>query len=251
MSYCVALKLGRGLVFMSDTLTNGGLDNISHYPKTFNWGVKHDRQILLATAGNLATSQSVVSLLSEQAVGSDNKKPSILRATSMFQVARIVSKALSEVISMNSLSQQAGKSTFSATFILGGQINGDEPRLYLIYPEGNFIEVSNETPFFQIGETKYGRPILVRAFEPDMSFEDAVKLLMVSFDSTIKANLTVGLPIDIHIYERDSLQLAAKFKIDPDNQYFQMVSQDWGASLKDSLARLPNFDFQKAQVGKS
>ena len=248
MSYCVALKLKRGFVFMSDTLTNGGLDNISHYPKTFSWGVAGERQIFLTTAGNLATSQSVVSLLSEQAKKSDDNNPSILDASSMFQVARIVSKALSEVIGINSSGEQAGESTFSATFILGGQIIGDIHRLYLIYPEGNFIEVSENNPFFQIGETKYGRPILVRAFDPEMTFEDAVKLLIVSFDSTIKANLTVGLPLDIYIYEKNSLEPAATFKINSDNQYFQMVSQEWGTSLKNSLTALPDFDFEKAQV---
>ena len=226
---------------MSDTLTNGGLDNISHYPKTFTWGVPDDRQIFLSTAGNLATSQAVISTLSEQNESSSEETPSILRAPSMFQVAQTVSKTLAEVIGVTANEQMVADSTFSATFILGGQIKGSKMTLYLIYPEGNFIEVSEENPFFQIGETKYGRPILVRAFEPKMSFEDAVKLLMVSFDSTIKANLSVGLPLDLHIYDRDSILPAKSMKIERDNPYFNMVSHQWGEALKNSLAALPKF----------
>ena len=139
MSYCVALKLTRGLIFMSDTLTNGGVDNISCYPKTFSWGIPGERQIFLSTAGNLATTQSVVSTLSEQTKVSNEREPSILHAPTMFQVARIVSRTLSEVIEDSAPGQQVADSAFSATMILGGQIKGGEMRLYLIYPEGNFI----------------------------------------------------------------------------------------------------------------
>ena len=244
MSYCVGLKLNCGLVFMSDTLTNGGLDNISHYPKTFTWGVPDDRQIFLSTAGNLATSQAVISTLTEQNESRSEETPSILRAPSMFQVAQTVSRTLAEVIGVTAKGQMVADSTFSATFILGGQIKGSKMSLYLMYPEGNFIEVSEEHPFFQIGETKYGRPILVRAFEPKMSFEDAVKLLMVSFDSTIKANLSVGLPLDLHIYHRDSILPAKSMKIERDNPYFSMVSHQWGEALKNSLAALPKFSLE-------
>jgi putative proteasome-type protease len=244
MSYCVALKLNHGLVFMSDTLTNGGVDNISRYPKTFCWGVDGERQIILTTAGNLATSQAVVSILSEQTKVRDKRAPSILEAPTMFQVARIVSQTLADVITSSSRGQQQAESTFSSTFILGGQIKGGEMRLYLIYPEGNFIEVSEEQPFFQIGETKYGRPILVRAFEQKMNFEDAVKLLMVSFDSTIKANLSVGLPLDLNIYEVDSFLSTTSRRITSENSYFQMISQKWGASLKESLYALPTYSLK-------
>ena len=229
---------------MSDTLTNGGLDNISHYPKTFTWGVPDDRQIFLSTAGNLATSQAVISTLTEQNESRSEETPSILRAPTMFQVAQTVSRTLAEVIGVTAKGQMVADSTFSATFILGGQIKGSKMSLYLIYPEGNFVEVSEEHPFFQIGETKYGRPILVRAFEPKMSFEDAVKLLMVSFDSTIKANLSVGLPLDLHIYDRDSILPAKSMKIERDNPYFNMVSHQWGEALKNSLAALPKFSLE-------
>jgi len=243
MSYCVALKLTRGLVFMSDTLTNGGLDNISRYPKTFSWHVPGERQLILTTAGNLATSQAVVSILSEQTKARDERSPSILEAPTMFQVARTVSQTLAEVIGTSARGQQQAESTFSATFILGGQIKGGAMRLYLIYPEGNFIEVSDENPFFQIGETKYGRPILVRAFDPKMSFEDSIKLLMVSFDSTIKANLSVGLPLDLNIYKIDSFAPVQTLQITADDAYFRMVSKKWGEALRTSLSSLPKFSF--------
>lgn len=228
---------------MSDTLTNGGLDNVSHYPKTFSWGADGERQILLTTAGNLATSQAAVSILSEQTKEREKRSPSILEASTMFQVARIVSETLAGVIKTSAGGQQQTESTFTSTFILGGQIKGDIQRLYLIYPEGNFIEVSEENPFFQIGETKYGRPILVRAFERDMTFEDAIKLLMVSFDSTIKANLTVGPPLDINIYRANSYRPPESLKITAENPYLQMVSKEWGQALKESLHSLPRFSF--------
>lgn len=244
MSYCVALKLNRGLVFMSDTLTNGGLDNISSYPKTFSWGRPGERQIFLATAGNLATTQAVVSTLSEQTEEPDKPEASILHAPTMFQIARIISRTLADVIVNSTPNQQTADSAFSATMILGGQIKGGESQLYLIYPEGNFIEVSDDNPFFQIGETKYGRPILVRAFDPEMEFNDAIKLLMVSFDSTIKANLSVGLPLDIRVYDNGSLQPATALRVEKDDPYYQMISHEWGDALKASLVQLPDFEFK-------
>ena len=243
MSYCVALNLAHGLVFMSDTLTNGGLDNVSRYPKTFSWGVDGEKQILLTTAGNLATSQAVVSILSEQIKEPRKGSVSILEAPTMFQVARTVSETLAGVIKMSARGQQKVESNFNSTFILGGQIKGEDARLYLIYPEGNFIEVSEENPFFQIGETKYGRPILVRAFEKNMTFEDAIKLLMVSFDSTIKANLSVGPPLDINIYGIDSFKPPKSLRINAENSYLQMVSKEWGHALRVSLNSLPKFNF--------
>ena len=245
MSYCVALKLKRGLVFMSDTLTNGGLDNISCYPKTFSWGLPGERQIFLATAGNLATTQAVVSTLSEQTKKLKEPRDSILCAPTMFQVARIISQTLAEIIVNSTPSQQTAKSAFSATMILGGQIKGGETQLYLIYPEGNFIEVSDDKPFFQIGETKYGRPILVRAFDPEMEFNDAIKLLMVSFDSTMKANLSVGLPLDIRVYNNGSLTSARELRVEKDDAYYQMISREWGDALKASLEQLPDYDYNQ------
>ncbi len=243
MTYCVGLKLNRGLVMMSDTRTNAGVDNISVFRKMFLWEAEGERSITLMTAGNLATTQAVVSLLSERAKPAEERgQPSILEAPSMFQAARLVGETLREVIAQESgVEGPQADSPFSATLILAGQVRGGEPRLFLIYPEGNFVEASVDTPFFQIGETKYGKPILVRAYDPDMSFEDAVKLLMLSFDSTLKANLSVGLPLDLHLYEADSFRHGVIRRIEREDPFFEMISSGWGEALKEAFRRLPSY----------
>ena len=245
MTYCVGLRLKKGLVFMSDTRTNAGVDNVSVFRKMFTWTTPGERVITLMTAGNLATTQAVVSMIDERSKAPHDRSPSILETPSMFQVALEVGEMLREVIQANAMSGQTADSSFNATLILGGQIRGSQPRLFLIYPEGNFIEANGDTPFFQIGETKYGRPILVRAYDPDLPFEDAVKLLCVSFDSTIKANLSVGLPLDIQTYEADSFRIGRQQRIDIDDPYFQSISTGWGEALSQALRSLPDFEFDK------
>jgi len=243
MSYCVGLLLNKGLVFMSDTRTNAGVDNISTFRKMFTWSAPGERVITVLTAGNLATTQAVVSLLDERAKPPVERSPSILKAPSMFQVARLVGDTLKEVIGANGKDGQRASSAFDATMIVGGQIKTSEPRLFMVYPAGNFIEAAAETPFFQIGETKYGKPILVRANDPNMSFEDAIKLLLLSFDSTIKANLSVGLPIDLQIYEKDSFQLGKERRIEQDGTYYKQISSGWGDALKQAFHSLPDYKF--------
>ncbi|MEM1273749.1 MAG: proteasome-type protease [Pseudomonadota bacterium] len=244
MTYCVGLKLNSGLVMMSDTRTNAGIDNISVFRKMFLWERPGERSVTLMTAGNLGTTQAVVSLLDERAKPHDERgHNSVLEAPSMFQIARLVGETLREVIADQTGAAGYSADAFSATLILGGQVKGGEPRLFLIYPEGNFVEVSEDTPFVQIGETKYGKPILVRAYDPDMSFEDAVKLLMLSFDSTIKANLSVGLPLDLHIYESDTFTHGRQLRIDRDDPFFNMLSTGWGDALRDAFHALPSYSF--------
>lgn len=243
MTYCVGLMLNKGLVFMSDTRTNSGVDNISTFRKMFTWETPGDRNITLMTAGNLATTQSVVSLLEERSKEPAARQPGILEAKSMFQVATLIGNTLKEVIATHAETGQKADAAFNATMIVGGQIDGGAPRLFLIYPEGNFIEASFDTPYFQIGETKYGRPILVRAYDPDMSFEQAIKLLLVSFDSTIKANLSVSLPLDVHVYEADSLRPGPQFRIQADDPYFEEISSGWGIALREAFGHLPDFRF--------
>jgi len=191
---------------MSDTRTNAGVDDIATVKKMHTWEIDGDRVLTLMSAGNLATTQSLISMLDERSKSPEDRNPSILKVPTMFQAARLIGDTLKEVIQANSDTGQAAEAAFNATLILGGQIKGLPPRLFLIYPEGNFIEAQEDTPFFQIGETKYGRPILVRAQDAEMSFEDAVKLLLVSFDSTMKANLSVGLPLDLMTYETNSFK---------------------------------------------
>ena len=244
MTYCVGLKMKRGLVFMSDTRTNAGVDNISVFRKMFHWETPGERCITLMTAGNLGTTQAVVSLLNERALPAEDRgTPSILQAPSMYQVAKLVGETLREVIRGQAGEEgQSAEAQFSATMILGGQVEGGEPRLFLIYPEGNFVEAGEETPFFQIGETKYGKPIIVRAFDLDMTFEDAIKVTMLSFDSTLKANLSVGLPLDLHVYPVDSLQMGPERRIEQGDSYFDALSEGWGSALKNAVQSLPPYN---------
>ncbi|WP_062211432.1 proteasome-type protease [Aureimonas sp. AU12] len=241
MTYCVGLLLQRGLVFMSDTRTNAGIDNISVVTKLRTWNVPGDRFLCLLSAGNLATTQSTVSLLEERGLAPSQRKPTLLTQPSMFQTAKVIGETLKEVISFTAESGQEGSSRFSGSFILGGQIKGGRPRLFMIYPEGNFIEAGPDNPFFQIGEHKYGRPILVRTYEPQMSLEDAVKLLLVSFDSTIKSNLSVGLPIDVQVYETGKLEAGYRQRFDHRDPYYRQISEGWSDSLKTAFDRLPPF----------
>lgn len=248
MTYCVALKLDNSLIFMSDTRTNAGIDNISVVKKMFTWSEPGDRVITLMTAGNLATTQAVVSLLDERSKAPKDRDPNLMHVPTMFQAARLVGDTLKEVVATSASGGPTSNSPFGATLIMGGQIAGMAPRLFLIYPEGNFVEATSDTPFFQTGETKYGRPIIVRAFEPNMSAAEAVRLLCVSFDSTLKANLSVGLPLDVHIYEGDSLCEGRMFRIEETDPAFSQISTQWGDSLKTALIGLPEYPVPKKDL---
>ncbi|MBU2868916.1 proteasome-type protease [Pacificibacter marinus] len=241
MTYCVGMMLDCGLVMMSDTRTNAGVDNISMFRKMATWEEPGERVLTVLTAGNLATTQALISLLDERSKAPEDREPSIFAVPSMFQAAQLIANTLKSVISDHANEGQKADSGFNATVILAGQIKGAPPRLFMIYPQGNFIEASTDTPFFQIGETKYGKPILVRAYDPKMSFEEAIKLLLVSFDSTIKANLSVGLPLDVHTYATDSFKIGSQTRIEADNKYFQTISNGWGEALKTALDSLPNY----------
>lgn len=242
MTYAVGMRLKRGLVMMSDTRTNAGVDNISVFEKMFSWHVAGERVLTLMTAGNLATTQATVSMLEERTKAPADRAPSLLEAPTMFQAARVVAETLKDVIQGHGREGQQADSAFHATLILAGQIKGGPSRLFMIYPEGNFIEAGSDTPFFQIGETKYGRPILVRGYDENLSFAEAIKLLLVSFDSTIKANLSVGLPLDLMTYEEDSFEPGPKQRIKADDPYFRAISDGWGDALKSALNKLPDFE---------
>ena len=241
MTYCVGMKLEQGLVFMSDTRTNSGVDNISTFRKMHSFHKPGERYITIMTAGNLATTQSIISLLAERTKAPEDRNPSILSAPSMFQVAQIIGDLLRETIRGRIESGFEAEKTFNATLIVGGQIKGMEPRLFMVYPEGNFIEASEDTPFFQIGETKYGRPILVRGFEADMEFADIVKLLMVSFDSTLKANLSVGLPLDLMLYRTGDFTAFHERRVTSDDPYFERISESWSEALRNAFHSLPDY----------
>jgi len=242
------MVLDQGLVLMSDTRTNSGVDNISVFRKMFSWSVPGERVIALMTAGNLATTQAVISRLEERSKAPQDRANSLLELPTMFQVAIETGKLLRETVRETQEENGAGgRGRFTASLILAGQIKGMEPRLFLIYPEGNFIEASFDTPFFQIGETKYGRPILIRGYDRSMSFEDAAKLLMVSFDSTLKANLSVGLPLDLLVLPRDNFAPLHEKRIEQGDPYFEKISSSWGDALRSAFHSLPDYQFSSPQ----
>jgi putative proteasome-type protease len=241
MTYCVGLKIDRGLVFMSDTRTNAGIDSISTFRKMHVWEKPGDRVVVLMSAGNLATTQNVVSLLNGRAKPLEERHSAVLETPSMYQTARLIGETVKEVIRDSSPTGESADSYFNASFILGGQIRGSVPRLFMIYPEGNFIECTDDTPFFQVGETKYGKPIIVRTYDREMSFAEAVKLLIVSFDSTLKSNLSVGLPLDLLFYEKDTFKVGVQKRIFQDDPYYRTVSDGWSNALKNAFRSLPDF----------
>lgn len=243
MTYCAALKMDKGIVFGADTRTNAGLDNIAQFRKLQYWQRQGDRVIVLLSAGNLAVSQSVVSLLNEQlAEQGGDARESLFSVHSMYRAARLVGDALREVRAIDGPSLDAMKVGFNASFILGGQIAGEVPRLFQIYGEGNFIEATDDTPFLQIGEHKYGKPILDRVARSDMPLGEAAKLLLLSFDSTLRSNLSVGMPLDFLIYDSDSLEVRRIARIEHDNEYFKSLSAAWSEALRASFASIREFD---------
>lgn len=239
MTYCVALKLNRGLVFAADTRTNAGIDNVAQYRKLHYWRQPGSRVLVLLTAGNLAVTQSVVSTLNEQLVS--DASDSLFTVTSMYRAARLVGDAVRSVKDVDGEALEASRAGFNATFILGGQIGTEAPRLFNVYSEGNFIEATDDTPFMQIGEHKYGKPILDRVADVKMRLGEAAKLVLLSYDSTLRSNLSVGMPIDILVYERDSLDVRREKRIFQDDEYFKKLSSAWSDALRQAFAKIDEF----------
>jgi len=242
MTYCVAMRLNRGLVFAADTRTNAGVDNIAQFRKIHYWCERGDRVVVLLAAGNLSLTQSVVSLLNEQLIEPDPEAANLMTVHSMYRVARLVGEAIRSVRSVDGPGLEASRTGFAGSFIVGGQIKSEPPRLFQIYPEGNFIEATDDTPYFQIGEHKYGKPILDRVAQPTMRLGAAAKLILLSFDSTLRSNLSVGMPIDILIYERDSLDLRREKRIGQDDEYFKKLSASWSEALREAFTKIDEFD---------
>ena len=239
MTYCVGLLVDTGLVLLSDSRTNAGVDQINTFRKMATFSEPNDRVLVLLSAGNLAITQAVVNLLHE--VPDESGGPArIFRATNMFNAARVVGDALREIHERDAECSRSTATNSTATFILGGQINGEEPRLFHIYSAGNFIESSIDTPYFQIGESKYGKPIIDRVISRSSSLAQAAKCALVSMDSTIRSNLSVGPPLDLAIIRRDEFKLATHISIDLDNEYFKMIRTRWGYALQEIFAELPN-----------
>ena len=243
MTYCVGLHLDRGLVMAADTRTNAGLDNISTYRKLHTFEVTGERVFILLSAGNLAVTQAVISILEEgfKRTLEDGDTPSLNSVGSMFHAAKLVGQTLKEVRKEH-VDQGLTGDAFSASFIFGGQIGQEPPRLYQIYSEGNFIEAKTDTPFFQIGEHKYGKPILDRVANLGMRLGEAAKLVLLSFDSTLRSNLSVGMPIDMVVYNTDSLSIDRVRRIEQDDPYFRSISAKWSVALRTAVENIDEFD---------
>ena len=239
MTYCVGLLVDTGLVMLSDSRTNAGVDQINTFRKMATFQQPDDRVLVLLSAGNLAITQAAVNLLHE--VPEESTEPArIYRAKNMFNAARVVGDALREIHARDADMLKEQGHEFNANFILGGQIRGEDPRLFHIYSAGNFIESSVDTPYFQIGESKYGKPIIDRVISRSSSLAQAAKCALVSMDSTIRSNLSVGPPLDLAIIRRDEYRLATHISIDLENDYFKMIRTRWGFALQEVFAELPN-----------
>ena len=235
MTYCVAIKLNAGLVFLSDSRTNAGLDQISTFRKMIVYEKPDDRFMVLLSAGNLSISQSVREILQvEQLKDSEDGEPiTIWNAKSMFDACRVLGAAVRRVYDRDAQALKQSGVDFNVSLIFGGQIAGEGMRLFQMYSAGNFIEATTETPYFQIGESKYGKPVLDRVLIPTLPLDEAAKCALVSMDSTLKSNLSVGLPLDMVVYEAGRLQSDKVVCIDNDNPYFQMLHGNWGHKLRE------------------
>jgi putative proteasome-type protease len=235
MTYCVAVKLNAGLVFLSDSRTNAGLDQISTFRKMIVYEKPGDRFMCLLSAGNLSISQSVREILQvEQLKSEHGDEPiTIWNAKSMFDAARVLGAAVRHVHERDGEALKRNGVDFNVSMIFGGQIAGEGMRLFQIYSPGNFIEATPETPFFQIGESKYGKPVLDRVITPDTPLDEAAKCVLVSMDSTLKSNLSVGLPLDLAVYEAGRLASDKIVCIDEQNPYFRMLRGTWGQKLRE------------------
>ena len=243
MTYCVSMLLDSGLVFLSDSRTSAGVDQINTFRKTTIFERPGDRVIVMLSAGNLAISQGVLNLLAEKLAAQDPQTVSLHNCPNMFEAARCVGAALREMHMRDGEALKAQGVEFNATFIVGGQIQGEPPRLFQLYSAGNFIEASADTTYFQIGESKYGKPIIDRVTRRSMALSEAAKCALISMDSTIRSNLTVGLPLDLVIVRRDEYRVGSHVDIGPENKYFQVIRGAWGEALREAFSALPNPDW--------
>lgn len=229
MTYCVAMRLDAGLVFLSDSRTNAGVDQVGTFRKMTVFENPGDRTMVLMTAGNLSISQSIRQIIGERTAANDK---SVWNATSMYEAAQVVGDAIRTVYERDAKSLREFGIDFNVSLIFGGQIKDERCRLFQIYAAGNFIEAHDETTYFQIGEAKYGKPIIDRVITPATPLDEAAKCALISMDSTLRSNISVGLPLDMLIYENDKLAMTRFVTIDEKNQYFQMIRSTWGQQLK-------------------
>lgn len=242
MTYCVAVRVDQGLVMLSDTRTNAGMDNIARFRKTFTYSIPGERAIALLCSGNLSITQGMKAILSRAIKDSqaDPEIETILNCPTMHRVAQIVGDAMRAMQTRYRESIEMGGSGASASVLIAGQRKGGKTRLYLVYSAGNFIEATADTPFFQIGEHKYGKPILDRIIRRETTLEDATRAVLVSMDSTLRSNLSVGMPLDLTVIEAEAFDFRVRTRIEADNEEFAMISEGWSAALRKGFEDLPN-----------
>ena len=233
MTYCVAISLDAGLCFLSDSRTNAGVDNVSTYSKMHTFGIDGERQIILLSAGNLATTQGVIGQIKKDI--RQNSSVNLLNGQHLEDAADY----LGELNLVQQEKHTGGGAKYEARFILGGQIAGYKPKAYLVYPQGNHITTSADTPYLQIGESKYGKPILDRIIAPESSLDTAVLCGLVSMDSTMRSNLSVGPPIDVVIYPEGSLCIQRQYRFEESSEYLRQIHKSWDAKLKEAFASMP------------
>ncbi len=243
MTYCLAINIDKGLVFASDSRTNAGVDHVAIYSKMHTYYWPDDRVCVLMTAGNLATSQSVINAINRDLEDSEVEF-NLRRAKHLYQVADYVGRLSQEEQRRHQDAMASSNSSAEASFILGGQIAGQSPEVYLVYPQGNCIKSSPETLFLQIGETKYGKPILDRITTRNMKLEDAARCALVSLDSTVRSNLSVGPPLELAVYPRDSLTPPKQLKLDLDAPLYRDLREHWSEGLRQAFSQLPRFDWE-------
>jgi putative proteasome-type protease len=251
MTYCIGIRLNAGLVFLSDSRTNAGVDQISTYRKMMVYERPNDRFMVMLSAGNLSISQSVRELLQVEKIdnGPHEQPLTIWNATSMFDATRVLGATVRRVYAEDGASLKSAGLEFNSTMIFGGQIRGEAMRLFQVYSAGNFIEATRETCYFQIGESKYGKPVLDRLITPTTPLETAAKCALVSMDSTLKSNLGVGLPLDLLVYRQGEFGTDRIVCIDERNPYFQMIRNSWGQRLREVFDSLedPRWDGGETQ----
>jgi putative proteasome-type protease len=242
MTYCIGVLLDEGMILASDSRTNAGVDNIGKFCKMTVFERRGDRVIVLLSSGDLAGTQAVIGVLNQRCVAGD-ATANLWSARTMFDVAMLVADAMRDIERRDGPYLQESKIKFNASFIVGGQISGEPLRLFRIYAEGNFIEAGVDTPYFQTGETKYGKPIIDRVITRSTRLADAAKCVLVSFDSTMRSNLSVGMPIDLICYERDSLQVQRRRRFDDGDAYFTALSHAWSEGVRQVFRQLPELQW--------
>lgn len=242
MTYCIGIKLNQGLVLLADTRTNAGVDNISKVKKLFTWHLPGDRVIAMMTAGNLAITQAVISEINERLDAPNVNEPTIYSAPSMFEVAQVVGDTMRKVQSRYGAGLASRNVDSGASILVAGQRIGGVPRLFMVYAAGNFIEATDDSPYFQLGEHKYGKPILDRVISVDTDIQDGIICALLSMDSTLKSNLTVGMPLDLAVIRTDSLIVEQQRRIEADDPKFFAFSDAWSNALRDAFSRMRMMD---------